>query len=260
MAPLVAAAARHSICRSTGDAYNQTTQRTLAPGGTSNMESEQAQNQQRPGRASSRTGRPSIREEQKMRTRDRLLDAAFEVFKEVGFRVATIDEIMKRAGANRATFYLHFTDKLDIAAGLGRRSGGAVAERYRLLDNLVSPTKADIRAWLEHELGERRKDQVLLHVIQEAVTSDPRFGQEYVDYFGRIAERVMVNTIGRWPAELRPLVRAKMLALCVMMDRLQFHLDCQDLAFGENDAMAAMADIFWNELFGCSLSAAIASA
>ena len=75
--------------------------------------------------------RLSIREEQKLRTRDRLLDAAFEVFSAVGYRAATIDEIMKRAGANRATFYLHFSDKLDIAAGIGRRSSMAVSDRFR---------------------------------------------------------------------------------------------------------------------------------
>jgi len=208
-------------------------------------------------RAKSKTPRPSIREEQKLRTRDRLLDAAFEVFSEVGFRAATVDVIMKRAGANRATFYLHFPDKLAIAAGIGRRSATAVAERYRMLDNLVAPDRADVRAWVMEHLEDRRKDRVLVHVINEAITSDARFGQEYIDYFGRVAERVMVKTVARWPAPQRPLVRMKVVCLFIMMQRIEFHWFGQELNFGSGViTVDAITDILWNELF---LSAPAAS-
>src|ERR1700756_4261765 len=54
---------------------------------------------------------PSLREAQKEFTRQRLLDAAEELFESVGYRSATIEEIANRAGANRATFYLHFQGK-----------------------------------------------------------------------------------------------------------------------------------------------------
>lgn len=199
--------------------------------------------------ATPRNARPSIREEQKQRTRERLLDAAFEVFREVGFRAATIDQIMKRAAANRATFYLHFTDKIDLAAGLGRRSSMAVAARYRLLDNLVSPSREDVRAWLQNDIIERRKDKVLVQLVQEAVASDNRFGQEYLDYFGRIAERVMINTVSRWPVERQPLARSKIVCLLVMLDRIEFHHIGHELQFTNGDPLDALTDILWNELF-----------
>ena len=206
----------------------------------------------------SKTGgrRPSIREEQKLRTRDRLLDAAFEIFSEVGFRAATIDEIMKRAGANRATFYLHFTDKMDIAAGLGRRSSAAVAERFRVLDRLVAPTKADIRQWLDDDIAHRRNDKVMVQIIHEASTADTRFAQEYLDYFIRIAERVMVNTVSRWPEEQRPLARMKIVCVYTMLHRIEFHMLCHELDFGPYDPLEAITDILWNELFACTASSA----
>jgi AcrR family transcriptional regulator len=207
------------------------------------------QAQQRTGLRTRMTHRPSLREEQKQRTRDRLLDAAFEVFREVGFRAATVDEIMRRAGANRATFYLHFTDKIDIAAGLGRRSATVVAERFRLLDNLIAPTRKDVLAWLVADLAERKKDKVLNHVVQEASTFDPRFGQEYVDYFGRVVERVMINTVARWPEDLRPLARSKIICLLIMMDRVEFFLLGHEVDFGVHSPLEAVADIFWRELF-----------
>ncbi|MFL7962150.1 transcriptional regulator, TetR family [Pseudomonas sp. NFACC15-1] len=193
--------------------------------------------------------RLSIREEQKLRTRDRLLDAAFEVFSAVGYRAATIDEIMKRAGANRATFYLHFSDKLDIAAGIGRRSSMAVSDRFRQLDKMVEPSKADIRVWLENDLNHRRSEKVMVDIIHEASSADPRFGQEYLDYFVRIAERVMVNTVARWPEDQRPMARMKIVCLFVMLHRLEFHLLCQELDFGTYDPIDALANLLWNELF-----------
>lgn len=193
--------------------------------------------------------RLSIREEQKLRTRDRLLDAAFEVFSVVGYRAATIDEIMKRAGANRATFYLHFSDKLDVAAGIGRRSSMAVSDRFRQLDKMVAPSQADIRAWLENDLEQRRTQKVMVDIIHEASSADPRFGQEYLDYFVRIAERVMVNTVARWPEEQRPLARMKIVCLFTMLHRLEFHLLCQELDFGNYDPVEALANLLWNELF-----------
>jgi AcrR family transcriptional regulator len=191
----------------------------------------------------------SLREEQKLRTRDRILDAAFELFQEVGFRAATIDEIMKRAGANRATFYHHFKDKIEIAAGIGRRSAKVVAERFRRLDNLVAPTREDIRAWLEVDFADRRKDDVLVHIIHEAMTTDPEFGQEYLDYCGRVAERVMVNTVARWPEEQRAHARSRVVCMFVMLDRVEFHMLCQGLSFGACDPLDVLAEILWNELF-----------
>jgi AcrR family transcriptional regulator len=190
--------------------------------------------------------RPSIREEQKQRTRDRLLAAASEVFGEVGFRAATIDQIMKRAEANRATFYLHFSDKMDVAAALGRRAGAEVAERFRRLDNLVAPTRADVRAWLEEDLAWRRANGA--QIFHEAVTSELRFAQDTLDYFGRVAERMMTKTLARWPEERRRHARSKMVCLMIMMDRVEFHL-LQGLDFRACDPLDALTEFVWNELF-----------
>lgn len=206
--------------------------------------------------SSAEARRPSIREEQKLRTRERLLDAAFEVFREVGFRAATIDQIMDRAGANRATFYLHFNDKIAIAAALGRRSASVVAQRFRLLDGLVAPTRADIRAWLEEDMAERRQYAVLINVIQEALTTDSDFGQEYIAFYGRVASRVMVNTVQRWPEQDRPLIRSKIVCLLTMLHRIEFHVICQGVVM-ESDPLDAMADVLWNELFRGSATASL---
>lgn len=58
----------------------------------------------------------------KMRTRQRLLDAAEQVFGEVGYQDATVLEITEAADVSKRTFYLHFDDKQAIIEALALRS------------------------------------------------------------------------------------------------------------------------------------------
>ncbi|GIO67928.1 MAG TPA: TetR/AcrR family transcriptional regulator [Paenibacillus cookii] len=48
------------------------------------------------------------------RTRQMLRDALVELIHEEGYEKITVQDITKRAGLNRATFYLHYRDKLDL--------------------------------------------------------------------------------------------------------------------------------------------------
>src|ERR1700760_239482 len=58
--------------------------------------------------------RGRMRAAQREFTRSRLIDGAIEIFAERGYAKATVDEIADRAGATRATFYLHFKSKSDL--------------------------------------------------------------------------------------------------------------------------------------------------
>lgn len=51
-------------------------------------------------------------------TRNLLLQSALEVFEDKGYDAATVDDIVGRAAANRATFYLHFSSKAQVVLGL----------------------------------------------------------------------------------------------------------------------------------------------
>ncbi|EOD65755.1 TetR/AcrR family transcriptional regulator [Amycolatopsis vancoresmycina] len=64
-------------------------------------------------------------------TRERLLDAALELFGERGYDSVTVAEIAERAGLTKRTFFRHFTDKREVLfAGqevLSRVFAGAIA-------------------------------------------------------------------------------------------------------------------------------------
>jgi AcrR family transcriptional regulator len=50
----------------------------------------------------------------KLTARDRLAQAAFDLFNEHGYEQTTIDDIAERAGLGRATFFRHYRSKEDV--------------------------------------------------------------------------------------------------------------------------------------------------
>lgn len=53
-------------------------------------------------------------EENKLRKRNRILEAACELFSSKGINTTAIDEVVKKAGVAKGTFYLYFRDKYDL--------------------------------------------------------------------------------------------------------------------------------------------------
>jgi len=77
--------------------------------------------------------------ERKELTRQRLLDAAVEVFSERGYHRALVSDIVKKAGVGQGTFYRHFTDKRVIFEALMEQLMDAVFDEFSdMSENLPS--------------------------------------------------------------------------------------------------------------------------
>ncbi|MBM4269181.1 MAG: TetR/AcrR family transcriptional regulator [Deltaproteobacteria bacterium] len=74
------------------------------------------------------------------RTRERLLQAALEEFRAVGFEQASVGPIAARAGTSRASFYFHFPCKEAVLLDLQWRVEQSVIERTQ--------TQRSLRAFL----------------------------------------------------------------------------------------------------------------
>jgi len=83
-------------------------------------------------------------------TRRQLLEAAGEVFAEVGFRNATVREICRRAGANIAAINYHFGDKEALYTEVLRLAHGRAVEKYPPLLDLAAdaPPEKKLRAFV----------------------------------------------------------------------------------------------------------------
>ncbi|SRR5579871_1288553 len=92
-------------------------------------------------------------------TRQRLLEAAGEVFAERGYRDGTIQEICRRAGANIAAVNYHFRDKQSLYAEVFRYAHQRAAQQESgIAAGLVAEDRlrAYIRAFVGRILGEGR--------------------------------------------------------------------------------------------------------
>ena len=190
-----------------------------------------------------------LRERHRQLTNAAILDAAFELFQSTGLRATTIDQIAAHAGINRATFYLHFKDKNEVAAALARRLVDVGQGQYRALAELSDPSRTQVRAWVVQHMAYAREQRLLSQTLVEAVSSDPGFAQEYLDYLGRIADLRLDPLLARVSPERRELLRSKLVLLQLTMTYSVHHLVSQGLRFPGVDPVDAIADMWWNEVF-----------
>lgn len=77
------------------------------------------------------------------KTRRRLQEGLLTLMATEPFQAITVKEITNRADVNRGTFYLHYTDKFDLLAGVGRDY--YIEEMIELLPNGQLTRAADIK-------------------------------------------------------------------------------------------------------------------
>lgn len=71
----------------------------------------------------------SRKEEERIRRRNHILDAAEQIISDVGFESTTIDQIAERAEVGKGTLYLHFKSKSSIYVAICERGSAMLNER-----------------------------------------------------------------------------------------------------------------------------------
>jgi len=120
-------------------------------------------------------------------TRARLLEAAEQVFAEVGLEGATVEAVCDRAGFTRGAFYSNFESKdelfLTLAASVGEARLQAVRERVSALvgeNALDDCDPADLVQQIMDSGADDRIGVMMMSEIRIRALRDPAFGSAYL--------------------------------------------------------------------------------
>ncbi|HSV83214.1 MAG TPA: TetR/AcrR family transcriptional regulator [Ramlibacter sp.] len=182
-------------------------------------------------------------------TRERLLEAAVAVFQEVGYRAATVDAITARAGANRATFYLHFKDKIDVAATLGRRAAREVVKAFLKVDSPTDLSLQEVRAWLVEYVALRSSFPLLERLLLEAVATDTDVAREELQQSRYVADR-MTQYLSCLSGKRREVARSKIILLDMLLGQYFCSVSAHGLPFPGEHELDALSELVWQVLYG----------
>lgn len=171
--------------------------------------------------------RHSSRQRQKDETRRRITEAAREVFTESGFLSARIDEIARRAGIGRTTFYLHFQTKADLANEIGMAMFGTFKRSFAELGRIDPDDRDAVREWVVQYRRMIRRRRGALAVSTQANTSDAGIARDLMDVYWEYADVLASALTGETehPAAVIETARYMLLAL----DRMTHVCDVQEV-------------------------------
>lgn len=109
------------------------------------------------------------RAQKKLIKENRLLDAAYNLFIEKGITATAIDEIVKKAGVAKGTFYLYFKDKEDILEKLIlKKSSEIVKKALQEVSSKEFPSPVDkFLFFLEYIIDYLSKNRVLFRFLKK---------------------------------------------------------------------------------------------
>jgi AcrR family transcriptional regulator len=196
------------------------------------------------------TGGRTLRDEQRRLTRRRLADAAIEVFEEVGYGAASADAIARRAGANRATFYLHFESKADVAFALMDRVDHEVIAIFAAAEALRAPSPADVRAWLEDVVAFWGRHRALIDAGQQAMVAERQVAGRWWGGFQRMVE-AMPRLLTGLAGEAREDERMRIQGALLELERFCFYLVIAEAPLDRERTLRMLTER-WHALLGAN--------
>ncbi len=169
--------------------------------------------------------RHSIRQQQRDATRERLAEAAVEVFAKDGFLAAKVDDIAKAAGVGRTTFYLHFPTKLDVANEIGVSIFDLFATHVRGL-TVLSPDEASARRWFRQYSELVRENAAKVALTTQANVIDAHLGQDLWDIHEELGEELLTG-LDLASSRERTELAGRFHLLMLVMERLTYFTEIQ---------------------------------
>jgi AcrR family transcriptional regulator len=174
--------------------------------------------------ATRNAARKGLREEHKLLTRGRILEAARDAFEALGYAATTVDEIAARAGVGRATFYLHFATKQEVFANLAVENFPTFREFYRRLDSLIgADSHEQVRAWMDEVVSWLEEHRSTLLLSMEIVYTDRDLAAGHARRTFALVLESMPRYLAAWPPSRREEARLRVVLLLAQIERFFQH-------------------------------------
>ncbi|HEY8538807.1 MAG TPA: TetR/AcrR family transcriptional regulator [Steroidobacteraceae bacterium] len=169
------------------------------------------------------------RQEEKDRRRNEIVDAAEELYAELGWDAVTMDAVARRARLSRALVYVYFKDKSDLHFAIALRAIEMLARRFR-------------------EAADRGKTGA--EKIQAIGRAYMAYAQEFPHYFDACARLELHTPKGTEPSPQEQ--------LCIEAGRVPHEIAIEALSIGQRDGtvradlgdLAVTARVLWGFMHG----------
>jgi AcrR family transcriptional regulator len=164
-----------------------------------------------------------------------IIEAAEQLLKERPFRELTVDEVMRRTGLSRPSFYVYFKDRHELVLRIVGHLQGEILQSANRWYDTVGGGPAVLREALEGTVGAYARHAPVMRALADAAVEDPgvesaydALVQGFVDITARHVEQEMRAGL------IAPLdAREAAKALTWMTERYLYH------SFGPNRVPAA---------------------
>lgn len=187
----------------------------------------------------------NARQLRKDATRQRITEAAFEVFAAEGFLAASIEQIAKRAAVSRPTVYFHFPSKIDLANEVGLALAGKTEVIVMKLAAIPCEDRPRIRRWVREFSGNVGRNSTQVSVAVQANTADNSLAQDLVDVYGQWSRTIAVQVLGRGHKRLTAAVESLRFVL-VSVDRYSYLTKVQEVDVDVKGFESAVVDLVQN--------------
>jgi AcrR family transcriptional regulator len=167
---------------------------------------------------------PGLRERKKQRTRERIVEAAFELFDERGFDGTTIADIADAADIAPRTFFAYFPSKDDVVFHDFEAKHALIAswlDEREPDTNAIDALRAGIAGvTVEMDRESAREKRCRTRLVREN-ESLAAHSQHLMGKFGELIAEAAARDLGDEPGDLRPrLVAAATVAAIGVMEDL----------------------------------------
>ncbi|WP_235739106.1 TetR/AcrR family transcriptional regulator [Nocardioides alcanivorans] len=191
--------------------------------------------------------RGTIRSRYKAQTRRALAEAAVAEFEERGYVQAKIEDIARRAGTSRATFYVHYSGKAEVMENMWDLVRRELVVLYR---KLVATETRDVRAladWLSDTYDFYTVNRQRLLAVHEAIAVEADLAEAYSERLANLADMVAPLVRPEF-GDTPELARTRAAMLTIQHERVCFLWLLRGVPFERDEAAQTLAELWFEQI------------